>query len=119
MDTYIISRESNISIPQEANVIYFEDGLNFGPLSNEFYYVDKSLAPTQKKSIIEHLGLFANITTLQKDDTRIVLVSGVNNIETSYATSTSGSIAKDCMMHATLDVEKVARIAYEKTSAKY
>ena len=75
MDSYIISSSSNIQIPKEANIINIDNGLNIGALENEFYYIDKSLTPAQKKSILEHLGLFANITTLQKDDTKICLVS--------------------------------------------
>ena len=119
MDTYIISKSSNISIPTEANIIYFEDGLNIAPLANEFIFVDKSLAPNQKKAIVEHLGLYANVISLQKDDSKIVLVSGFNsNKEVAYSTTSSGSVAQDVLAHATLDVEKIARVAYEKTSHK-
>lgn len=119
MDTYIVSRESRIQIPKESNIIYIEDGFDFGALSNEFYYIDKSLSPAQKKAILEHLGLFANIATLQKDDTKVSLVSEAKfTSNANYQTSTNGSIAKDELSHATLDVEKVARIAYEHTQHK-
>ena len=119
MDSYIISSSSNIQIPKEANIINIDNGLNIGALENEFYYIDKSLTSAQKKSILEHLGLFANITTLQKDDTKICLVSQAKfTSNTNYKTATNGSIANDELSHATLDVEKVARIAYENTQHK-
>ncbi len=117
MDTYIVSKLSNISIPTESTIIYIEDGLNIAPLASDFIFVDKSLSPGQKKAIIERLGLFANVITLQKDDTKIILISGFNlNKDVSYSTTTSGSLAQDVLAHATLDVEKIARIAYEKTN---
>ena len=68
MDSYIISSSSNIQIPKEANIINIDNGLNIGALENEFYYIDKSLTPAQKKSILEHLGLFANITYTAESD---------------------------------------------------
>lgn len=119
MDSYIISSTSNIQIPKEANIINIDEGLNFGALSNEFYYIDKSLTPAQKKAILEHLGLFASVTTFQKDDSKICLVSEAKfTSNATYKTSTNGSIANDELSHATLDVEKVARIAYEHTEHK-
>ena len=114
MDTYIISHQSTIEIPREANIIYIEDGLNFSPLSNEFYYIDKSLDANKKKAILQHLGLFAGVTTLIKDDTKIQLVSEAKfDSQSSTKTAPVGHIVEDILSHATLNVEKVARIAYE------
>ena len=119
MDTYIISHQSTIEIPREANIIYIEDGLNFGSLSNEFYYIDKSLAPAQKKAILEHLGLYVGVTTLQKDDSKLCLVSQAKfDSSSSTKTTVNGSMSEDTIFHATLDVEKVAREAYELSKKK-
>ena len=66
MDTYIISKSSNISIPTEANIIYFEDGLNIAPLANEFIFVDKSLAPNQKKLSLSIWGFMRMLYLFKK-----------------------------------------------------
>ena len=123
MDTYIIS-SSNLNAFKALNLnnieLIEEDMLssNLAPLKGDIIYIDAALDSSLKQSILEKYNLFAQKTIFKKGDKEIAVFSqNIFNGISEYKTTTSGSVAKDTLTHSTLDVEKVAREAYEDTKS--
>lgn len=123
MDTYIIAN-NNLNAFKALNLndieLIKEDMLSsqLPPLKGDLIYIDTSIDSSLKQSILEKYNLFAQVTTFKKGDKEIKVFSqNIFNGISEYKTTTSGSVAIDTLSHSTLDVEKVAREAYEDTKS--
>ena len=123
MDTYIIAN-NNLNAFKALNLndieLIKEDMLSsqLPPLKGDLIYIDTSIDSSLKQSILEKYNLFAQVTTFKKGDKEIKVFSqNIFNGISEYKTTTSGSVATDTLSHSTLDVEKVAREAYEDTKS--
>ncbi|MCR4874163.1 MAG: hypothetical protein K5923_00290 [Clostridia bacterium] len=123
MDTYIIAN-NNLNAFKALNLnnieLIEEDMLSstLPPLKGDLIYIDSSISSSLKQSILEKYNLFAQKTVFNKGDKEISVFSqNIFNGISEYKTTTSGSVASDTITHSTLDVEKVAREAYEDTKA--
>ncbi len=123
MDTYIIANNNlNAFKALKLNNIELieEDMLSstLPPLKGDLIYIDSSISSSLKQSILEKYNLFAQKTIFNKGDKEISVFSqNIFNGISEYKTTTSGSVALDTLTHSTLDVEKVAREAYEDSKA--
>ena len=123
MDTYIIAN-NNLNAFKALNLnnieLIKEDMLSsvLPQLKGNLLYIDSSIDSSLKQSILKKYNLFAQKTTFKKGNKEISVFSqNIFNGISEYKTTTSGSVAIDTLAHSTLEVEKVAREAYEDTKS--
>ena len=116
-DTYIISDKNKNTFNKDNANIIFEDGIFNANFSNvENLYIDASLSSDLKRTILQKAGLTIKEYTFKKDDIEIKAYSKASlNSQSKYTQTEKGYEAQDIISHATLDVEEVARFAFENT----
>ncbi len=123
MTTYFISNKNlnafkalnlkDISLVEQDSISSF-NSQNLG----DIIYIDKDLPSDMKLQVLKVANLFTKCVSFSKGDKKINVFSEIifdNNAK--YETTTNGSQGIDTIKHSALQVEKVARIAYEKTKS--
>ena len=123
MATYFISNK-NLNTFKALNLkdisLIEQDSISSIDLQNlgDIIYIDKDLPSDMKLHILKVANLFSKCVCFSKGDKKINVYSEIlfeNN--SKYTTTTNGSQGEDVIKHSALQVEKVARIAYEKTKS--
>ena len=123
MATYFISNK-NLNAFKALNLkdisLIKQDSISLIDLQNlgDIIYIDKDLPSDIKLHILKVANLFSKCVCFSKGDKKINVYSEIlfeNN--SKYTTTTNGSQGEDVIKHSALQVEKVARIAYEKTKS--
>ena len=119
-DLYIISNKNkNIFSIDNASVI-LEDGIrnaNFLGLDNLF--IDIDISSDLKRTILQKAKLNIKEYIFKKDDVSILAFSkAIIDSNSKYTQTEKGYVGEDVISNATLEVEEVARCAYENCNHK-
>lgn len=117
-DTYIISAKNKDTFKQDnVNIIFEEDVCNasFNGLDN--LYIDIDLSSDIKRSILQRAKLNIKEYIFTKDNITIKAYSKATlDSNSKYTQTPKGYVGEDVISNATLEVEEVARCAYENAN---